>query len=198
MAKRGYGTGHLYEKSGCYYGRWRTLDGRYLNRKVGARRVPGETDGLTRAQAERQFRKMQEAEELTPRPPVGRVRTVEEMGRSLRERLELRGLRKSYRENCEYMQRVHIGPVLGDRTATPARSRPSVTRRLHSTKSPNRLDARLSGRCQIGASLAGPIRRSSQSRRAHRSLTCSHPRHVERASSSLQAFFVVPGPAAVG
>lgn len=35
MAKRKYGTGHLYEKSGSYYGRWRTLDGRQLNRKVG-------------------------------------------------------------------------------------------------------------------------------------------------------------------
>jgi integrase len=119
MAKRSYGTGHLYEKSRSYYGRWRTLDGRYLNRRVGAIRAPGEGDGLTRAQAERQFRKIQEAEELAPRPAVGlRVPTVDEMARSLRERLELRGVRKSYLENCEYMQRVHIKPLLGDRKAT--------------------------------------------------------------------------------
>jgi integrase len=40
------------------------------------------------------------------------------MARSLRERLELRGVRKSYLENCEYMQRVHIEALLGDRKAT--------------------------------------------------------------------------------
>jgi integrase len=118
MAKRSYGTGHLYEKSGAYYGRWRTVDGRWLNRKIGRVRTPGETDGLTRSQAEREFRRMQEAEELAPRPAVGsRVPTVDEMARSLRERLELRGVRKSYRETCEYMQRVHIEPLLGDRKA---------------------------------------------------------------------------------
>lgn len=37
MAKRGYGTGQLYLKHGAYYGRWRTLDGRKLNRKIGRR-----------------------------------------------------------------------------------------------------------------------------------------------------------------
>jgi len=28
--KRNAGAGHLYEKYGSYYGRWRTLDGRLL------------------------------------------------------------------------------------------------------------------------------------------------------------------------
>jgi integrase len=61
---------------------------------------------------------MQEAEELTPGPVAGsRSRTVDEMATSLRERLELRGVRKSYRETCEYMQRVHIRPLLGERKA---------------------------------------------------------------------------------
>jgi integrase len=119
MAKRGYGTGHLYEKSGSYYGRWRVLDGRWLNRRVGSVRTPGSSDGLTRAQAEREFRRMQEAEETAPRPARGaRVRSVDEIASSLRERLELRGVRKSYREACEYMQRVHVGPLLGHRRAT--------------------------------------------------------------------------------
>ena len=35
-AKRSYGTGSLYEKSGAYYGRWRTPDGRLLNVTAGA------------------------------------------------------------------------------------------------------------------------------------------------------------------
>jgi integrase len=108
----------LYEKWGSYYARWRTSDGRLLNRKVGPVRTPGERDGLTRTQAERAFRRMQEAEEHRPRPRADAPSpTVDELAASLRERLELRGRRKSYRENCEYAQRVHIGPRLGDRRA---------------------------------------------------------------------------------
>jgi integrase len=118
MAKRSYGTGQVYEKAGAYYGRWRAVDGRRLNRKIGAIRIPGEAEGLTRSQAERQFRKMQHAEELMPRPVLGsRTPTVDELASSLRERLELRGVRTSYRATCEYMQRVHVRPLLGDRKA---------------------------------------------------------------------------------
>jgi integrase len=118
MAKRSYGTGHIYEKSASYYGRWRSVDGRWLNRRIGAVRSPGETDGLTRSQAEREFRRMQDSEEQSPRPVRGApALSVDEMASSLRERLELRGVRKSYVEACEYMQRVHVGPLLGDRNA---------------------------------------------------------------------------------
>jgi integrase len=114
MAKRDYGTGHLYEKSGAYYGRWRTLDGRQLNRKVGPIRTPGEGDGLTRTQAEREFRRMQDAEERAPRPVRGeRSPTVDEVGDSLRQKLRLSGARRSYLEGCESMQRVHISPRFG-------------------------------------------------------------------------------------
>lgn len=116
--RRTAGTGHLYEKSGSYYGRWRTPDGRLLNRKIGKIRSIGERDGLTRTQAEREFRRQQEAEEHTPRPRSDAYApTVGELATSLRERLELRGSRKSYRENCEYMQRVHIAPRMGDHKA---------------------------------------------------------------------------------
>jgi len=119
MAKRSYGTGQLYEKSGCYYGRWRTATGRRLNRRIGQVRAPGEADGLTRSQAEREFRRMQEAEEHAPRPEPGVCApTIDEIATSLRERLELRGARKSYSEACEYMQRVHISPHLGERKIT--------------------------------------------------------------------------------
>jgi hypothetical protein len=40
MARRGHGTGHQYEKHGSYYGRWRTHDGRLLNRLIGPIREP--------------------------------------------------------------------------------------------------------------------------------------------------------------
>jgi integrase len=117
--RRSFGTGHLYEKSGAYYGRWRASDGRLLNRKLGRVRTTGERDGLTRAQAEREFRRMQEQEEVAPRPaPGARVPSIDEVASSLRERLELRGARRSYRENCEYMQRVHISPFMGERKIT--------------------------------------------------------------------------------
>jgi len=114
MARRAYGTGHLYEKAGSYYGRWRTLDGRLLNRRVGRARKPGAGEGLTRAQAERELRRMQDLEERVPRPARdAMVPTVSEAAASLRERLELKGCRKSYLEGCESMQRVHIAPRLG-------------------------------------------------------------------------------------
>jgi integrase len=114
MPNRRHGTGHLYEKHGSYYGRWRTLDGRNLNRIVGLVRPPGGRDGLTRAQAEKAFRQLQDAEERRPRPARGAiVPTVDEVADSLRRKLRLRGARPSYLEGCESMQRVHISPHLG-------------------------------------------------------------------------------------
>jgi hypothetical protein len=119
MSKRAYGTGHLYEKSGSYYGRWRTLDGRLLNRKVGHIRRPGESDGLTRPQAERELRRMQDAEERAPKLARGaKSPTVDEVGDSLRQELRIGGARRSYLEGCESMQRVRISPRLGTLAVT--------------------------------------------------------------------------------
>ena len=39
--KRPYGSGQIYEKSGAYYGRWRTPDGRRVNRRLGPKRSEG-------------------------------------------------------------------------------------------------------------------------------------------------------------
>jgi integrase len=115
MGKRSYGTGQLYEKHGAYYGRWRTLDGRKLNRRIGPVRAAGSRDGLTRSQAERVFRRIQQAEELRP-PVVGDgLVTVSEATDSLLKRLTLEGARKSYLLGCRSMQRVHIDPRIGAR-----------------------------------------------------------------------------------
>lgn len=118
-SKRHAGTGHLYEKWDSYYGRWRTLDGRLLNRKVGPIRSPGGRDGLTRAQAERAFRRMQDEEDRAPRS-ARRADTpsVDDIADLLRRKQKLEGARKSYRENCESMQRVHISPRLGSLPVT--------------------------------------------------------------------------------
>jgi integrase len=115
MSNRGRGTGHLYEKWGSYYGRWRTLDGRNVNRIVGPVRTPGSTEGLTRTQAERAFRRLQDAEERAPRPARGQaIPTVDDVTNSLRQKLALRGARRSYLEGCESMQRIHLSPRFGD------------------------------------------------------------------------------------
>src|SRR5206468_1482475 len=99
MAKRGYGTGQLYLKHGAYYGRWRTLDGRKLNRRIGAVRDENVTGGLTRTEAERQFRKLQEAEERRPMRGGAARHTLDEASGSLRRRLAVEGARKSYLQN---------------------------------------------------------------------------------------------------
>jgi integrase len=117
MAKRGYGTGHLYEKHGSYYGRWRTLDGRLVNRLIGPVRPPGARTGLTRVQAERMLRQLQDQEEKAPRRRTDvSLPTVDEVADSLRQELRLKGSRPSYLEGCESMRRVHISPRLGARS----------------------------------------------------------------------------------
>jgi integrase len=109
--KRSYGTGQIHEKSGSYYGRWRTPDGRMLNRKIGKIRLPGEREGLTGTQAEREFRKMREAEEGAPRAQPGdEIPTVADVSGLLRQRLEIRGASDSYQEGCECVERLHIAP----------------------------------------------------------------------------------------
>ena len=114
--KRPYGSGQIYEKSGAYYGRWRTPDGRRVNRRLGPVRTRGESDGLTRAEAEQAFRRIQ-AEEASRKPvdPVVEIVTVDQAADRLRERIAIEGARLSYRQNCESMQRVHISPALGKR-----------------------------------------------------------------------------------
>ena len=112
--KRSYGTGELYEKHGSSYARWRTSDGRKLNRKVGPVGPPGTSDGLTRSQAERMFRKMQEVEEKRPSRRRGiEPITVSAAASSLRRVKALEGTRKSYLESLESMQRVHVDPSIG-------------------------------------------------------------------------------------
>lgn len=113
VRRRTYGSGQLYVKQSSYYGRWRTLDGRRLNRRVGLVREAGTSDGLTKSEAERAFRKLQEAEDRRLRPTVENARrTVDDAADALRRRLALDGARKSYL-NCESMQRVHVSPALG-------------------------------------------------------------------------------------
>ncbi|MCW2986839.1 MAG: Phage integrase [Conexibacter sp.] len=58
---------------------------------------------------------MQEAEERRPRPAAGERHTVDDAANSLRSKVTIQGSRKSYLENCESMQRVHISPRIGSK-----------------------------------------------------------------------------------
>ncbi len=106
----------LYEKHGAWYGRWRTTDGRKLNRKVGPMRSTVRPEGLNRSAAERRFVEMQQGEELSPRRlPDAVVLTVADASAALRHRLAIEGSRKSYLEGCESVERCHVLPAMGDR-----------------------------------------------------------------------------------
>jgi integrase len=114
--KRSHGSGHLYVKHGSYYGRWRGLDGRLVNKRIGKVRTRGQKDGITRADAERGLRRLVEAETRQPAPtPSERSPTVDGVADELRGRLAVEGARLSYRQNCESMQRVHVSPAIGKR-----------------------------------------------------------------------------------
>ena len=114
--KRSHGSGHLYVKHGSYYGRWRGVDGRLVNKRIGKVRTRGQKDGITRADAERGLRRLVEAETRQPAPaPSERSPTVDGVADELRARLAVEGARLSYRQNCESMQRVHVSPAIGKR-----------------------------------------------------------------------------------
>jgi hypothetical protein len=91
--KRSHGSGHLYVKRGSYYGRWRGVDGRLINTKIGKVRTRGEGDGISRADAERGLRRLVDAETRLPPSPEEQSRTVDEVADELRERPAIEGAR---------------------------------------------------------------------------------------------------------
>ena len=133
MAKRSYGTGQLYVKQGAWFGRWRTSDGRRLNRRLGPVREPGGANGLTRHEVERVFRKVREAEEATPRPVDRRPRHVDDAADSLRRKLAMEGLAQVLPRGLRVdAARAHrAGP----------RRRAARSGRSHRRRSPRRGDA---------------------------------------------------------
>jgi hypothetical protein len=113
--RRGYGSGTLYQHAGNWYGRWR-IDGRRVNRKLGAVRPPGTREGLTRAQAERALRQRMEAQ--FAEPSVAERLTVAEAGTRLLTHLEGLGRKRSTLQGYESFLRVHLAPFFGDRRSS--------------------------------------------------------------------------------
>jgi hypothetical protein len=87
MSKRGYGSGALYEKDGVWYGRWHTASGTRPHRRVGLARKPGSRDGFTRSQAERELRRLMDADEVV-RSKDRAAPTFAELGAMLEARLQ--------------------------------------------------------------------------------------------------------------
>ena len=80
-SRRSYGTGSLYVRKDStgretWYGKWHS-NGRRVKRAIGPKRVDGSRDGLTRAQAEAELRRLMA--ETQPKPLVGERLDVEEV-----------------------------------------------------------------------------------------------------------------------
>jgi integrase len=113
--RRAYGTGSLRIVGGSWLASWYGPDGRRVQRRVGTVRTEGRADGLTKAQAERELRRLREIESPRAAPSDQRV-TMDEAGEELRRRLELKGRRKSHRMTVASDLRNHIAPFFGAMT----------------------------------------------------------------------------------
>ncbi|MDQ6750052.1 MAG: hypothetical protein M3Z33_04785, partial [Actinomycetota bacterium] len=113
--RRAYGTGTLRVVGGSWLASWYTPDGRRVQRKVGPVRTVGRGDGLTKAQAERQLRRLRELDSPRAAGAGGRVTTAE-AGEELCRRLELKGRKKSHRMTVASDLRNHIAPFFAGRT----------------------------------------------------------------------------------
>jgi integrase len=112
MARRTYGTGSLQLVGRSWVGSWYGPDGRRVKRTIGPARSPGERDGLTRSQAEREFRHVREA--LSATIAARRV-TMAEAAEQLSFSLELKGRKKSHRMTVASDLRNHIVPFFGSK-----------------------------------------------------------------------------------
>jgi hypothetical protein len=117
--RRPYGTGHLYQRYGSWYGRWRAADGARLNRRIGPPRTSGCNDGMTCTEAERAFARLRE--KVDGRRDRANRRSVANAAAALRHCLVLNGSSVSHVEGCASTYRVHIAPVLGDVEVTKVR-----------------------------------------------------------------------------
>ncbi|MBS1894700.1 MAG: site-specific integrase [Actinobacteria bacterium] len=63
--RRAYGSGSLYRYRGSWYAKW-YVGSRQIKRKIGAQRKRGSRDGMTKAQAEKEMRRLMR--ELKPTP----------------------------------------------------------------------------------------------------------------------------------
>src|SRR5215216_1805816 len=118
QTRRSYGTGSLYVRTDAagretWYGQWHS-NGRRVKRRIGAKRADGARDGLTRAQAEAELRRLMA--EVTVERLVGERLDVAEVARRYLIHAERQGRKPSTRQNIESEVRVHLSPFFGTRS----------------------------------------------------------------------------------
>ena len=116
-ARRSYGTGRLYtrvDRNGreTWYGKWHA-NGRRVNRRVGPKRAAGGRDGLTRAQAEAELRRLIAEVQVTR--PVADSLTIAAAGERYQRHLRRAGRKRSTVAAVESALRVHLVPFFGDK-----------------------------------------------------------------------------------
>ena len=95
--RRAYGSGHLFVDRGSWYAKW-YVGNRQVKRKIGAVRPKGSRDGLTRAQAEREMRRLIREVKPTPQERL----TLAEVGDAYIAHLrDLRGRKASTMQDYE-------------------------------------------------------------------------------------------------
>ena len=124
VAKRSYGTGGLSVRKDArgaetWYGLW-WVGTQRVKRKIGPKRQPGTRDGLTRAQAERELRRLIDSEAPVP---VGQRLVFEELAQRYVPHLAALGRKRSTIGDYESCVRIHLAPFFGDKSVdkiTPA------------------------------------------------------------------------------
>ena len=116
--RRAPGAGHLFtrkSKAGveAWYGKSSTVDGRQIKRRIGEKRSPGGTRGLTRAEAEKALRRPLADD---ARKPVSERVTVAIAGKRLAADREALGRKASTIEGIESAIKVHLGPFFHGRS----------------------------------------------------------------------------------
>ena len=123
--RRAYGSGRLTTRAGCggaetWYGLW-WANGRRVKRRIGPKRQPGSSDGITRTQAEAKLRRL--IDETAVAAPAGqRGITVQDIVDRYLADAERRGRKPATRQNIESEARVHLIPHFGAKavaTITP-------------------------------------------------------------------------------
>jgi integrase len=124
VAKRSYGTGGLSVRKDArgaetWYGLW-WVGTQRVKRKIGPKRQAGTRDGLTRAQAERELRRLIDSEAPVP---VSQRLVFEELAQRYVRHLATLGRKRSTIGDYESCVRIHLAPFFGDKSVdkiTPA------------------------------------------------------------------------------
>ena len=123
-SRRSYGTGSLYvrtDRNGreSWYAYWRT-NGRAAKRRIGLRRTAGSREGLTRAQAEAELRRLMSEVKLNPR--LGELLTVAQVGERYLHYLQSKGRKPSTIAAVRGHLTHWHGPFFGERSLQTIRS----------------------------------------------------------------------------